>query len=360
MNKFDFINSKPSELLDLFLKEYNKLFKIDVEKAIKYIKTQQLFNELTEKWYELEEIDLNKAYQVYNHDYYFTDMFNCYKCYSRTYLNILYKKKINNKHLYKNETDEEILKNRLIEDKTFYERYKNDIKGVLDIGCGCGFTCLHLKQIFKKCNICGVNLKDTYQYKFCKQLDFNLYNEYTKINKKIDLIFASEFFEHIEKPIELVEKLINKFNPKFIITANAFNTKSIGHFSNYIVSIDHYNKYKIKKKSYYPSFSSGSFGTYIYNTHNKKNIDYETERVVPSEDISKMFNKFMRDYGYSKLKTTYFNHRPYVWIKNEHEFVNKTNKDLINICEELNIKIDNKLKRDDYIKLIKDKRNIFN
>lgn len=315
MNNFDFIKSKPNKLLDIFLIEYNKIFKINKEKARKYIKTQELFNELTNKWYDLEEKDLKSAYNVYNHEYYFTDMYNCYRNYSRLYINMLLNKKINNKKLYEKETDKDILKNRVIENKTFYEKYKNEIKSILDIGCGCGFTCLHLKQVFK-CNVYGVNLENTFQYKFCKNLDFNLYSDYNKINKKIDLIFASEFFEHIEKPIELVELLINKFKPKFIITANAFNTKSIGHFSNYIVSIKHYNEYKMKKekKTYFPSMFSGFFGSYIYPSNNK---DYnDTEIVISSQDISKMFNKFIRYNGYSKLKTTYFNHRPFIWIKN--------------------------------------------
>lgn len=255
MNDFDYIKGDIKHLLNIFLNEYCKLFNINKDKSLKYIKSNKIFNKLTEKWYDLESINLNEAYKVYSHKYYFTDMFNCYKYYSKRYINILYNKPING--------------------ITFVNQYKNEINGILDIGCGCGFTCLHLKQVFKGSKVYGVNLPNTNQYNFCKTLNFELCSDYNNINSKIDLIFASEFFEHIKKPIELIDNLIKKFNPKFIITANAFNTRSIGHFSNYIVN----------------------------------------GKVISQKKISRMFNKFVKDSGYIKLKTNYYNSRPYIWIK---------------------------------------------
>jgi SAM-dependent methyltransferase len=287
LNKIDFLNDKVSNILEAFLNDYKNLFpEIDIELAKKYIKTNELFKDLTEKWYELEKKNLNEAYELYNHKYYFTDMFNCYRHYSRKYINILNKTKI--------------------EDKTFVEHYQNNIKGVLDIGCGCGFTCMHLKHIFPNSKVYGVNLKDTYQFKFCQKLTneknlFTLTDDYNNINDNIDLIFASEFFEHIDKPIELVINLIEKFNPKFIVTANAFNTRSIGHFSEYLVKTEIYNKYKV-----------------IFSDK-KKNVELEEKdgyKIVDQKNISKIFNKYLRKNGYSKLKTGYYNSRPYIWVRN--------------------------------------------
>lgn len=259
------LTEKPGKLMQSFLEEYNNLFKIDIEYAKKIIKNGELFDELTEEWYRLLKEDRENIYTVYNHYYYFTDMFNCYKNYSRKYLRVLNSGKID-----------------VLDNKTFVDYSKNDVKGILDIGCGCGFCCIHLKQLYKDASVNGVNIEDTYQYKFCKNIsktfNFNIFPSEKDIKEKIDLIFASDFFEHIEEPLDLLNDLINHFEPKFFVIANSFNTRSIGHFEEYKVN----------------------------------------DEIIDQKKISRIFNKEMKKLGYEKIKTKYFNSRPDIYIKNDN------------------------------------------
>ena len=50
---------------------------------------------------------------------------------------------------------------------------------------------------------------------------------------KVDVIFASEYFEHIQEPFEHLEDIILNNKPKFLILANSFNKRAIGHFHKY-------------------------------------------------------------------------------------------------------------------------------
>jgi hypothetical protein len=90
---------------------------------------------------------------------------------------------------------------------------------------------------------------------------------------QIDVVFASEYFEHIQNPIDHLNELIVMYAPKYFIICNAFNTRSIGHFN------------------------------------------YYERGTIEEEKISKIFNNKLKSYGYEKIKTTLFNNKPNVWVK---------------------------------------------
>jgi 2-polyprenyl-3-methyl-5-hydroxy-6-metoxy-1,4-benzoquinol methylase len=251
---------KPSIIKNQFIEDYASMFDINKDSAYDYIKTGSRFEYLTNKWYEhLEHNDINSAYSVYNDDYYFTDLWNCFATYSRTYLRRFYKKSIN---------DQSII------DIT------SDAKVIVDIGCGIGYTTSVLSQMYPNAKVYGLNLKDTKQWKFCeymsKKYNFSMIDSIDQIENKVDFIFASEFFEHILDPIEYVSNVINKLSPNYMFISNAFNTQSIGHFN-----------------------------TYELNSGLK----------VKADKISKIFNLSLKNMNYEKIKTTLFNNKPNVWKK---------------------------------------------
>ena len=96
---------------------------------------------------------------------------------------------------------------------------------------------------------------------------------YTKLNA--DLIFASEYFEHFEKPIEHLSDVLRNIDPRYMLIANTFNGKAVGHFNSYV--------------------------------HHNKKYDGKT--------ISKMFNDTLRQHGYEKIETNCWNNRPNYWKK---------------------------------------------
>jgi trans-aconitate methyltransferase len=150
---------------------------------------------------------------------------------------------------------------------------------LVDLGCGTGLTTTHFTHVFPKLKIFGTQLKDTAQWDIAewvsKESNFVL-SENTKSIGNIDVAFASEYFEHFENPIEHLYEVVEDINPKMFIIANSFNTVGLGHFEKY----EHENV------------------------------------IVDQKDISKKFNKSMRDFGYIKHPSVKFwNNRPAVWSK---------------------------------------------
>ena len=201
-------------------------------------------------------LNCNADYSVYASKYYLIESFYCWKMYSRRYLQLLKKYKSNNSTLFEN------------------------VNNVLDLGCGCAFSTVALSSIFNESHIYATNLKDTLQYFIDKQVtsnfsDITIEDESQTFNfDSIDLIFASEFFEHLESPIEFIDKLINTYHPKIIIFANTFTQMAIGHFYEYSYEG---NKYK-------------------------------------GLDMSIKFNNFLRKAGYKKVNTGFFNSRPQIFM----------------------------------------------
>lgn len=208
--------------------------------------TSPEFQSMFNRWYG--SIKNGKPdYSVYDDPYYLCEVWLCWVAYSRRYLKMIQQGKFDG---------------------------LSGIKSLVDLGCGFGYTTAGLKLLYPNANAIGTNLRETNQWKIAeklsKQFGFTLA---TTIPQKTDLIFASEFFEHIETPVEYLIKVLHEAEPKFLLIANSFDTQAIGHF----------NRYKHDGKRYEP------------------------------KQISRMFNDALREHGYKKIKTTCWNNRPAYW-----------------------------------------------
>ena len=174
--------------------------------------------QLEVRWYAALLENNMPDYSVYRDELFLYDLWACWKIYSHKYLKNIASKKA------------------LPSGKSIIEDMGH-IKTVLDIGCGIGYTTAELKRLIPSASIYGYDLADSLQYGIAEYNSFVgqyemlpsldlLYNEY----KQIDLIFASEYFEHIENAIPHLEQLILLLRPKYLIIANAFNAISVGHF----------------------------------------------------------------------------------------------------------------------------------
>lgn len=235
-------------LIPQFLDEYSAVdATIDKEKARQLIKDaykavpNSYQKELEDKWYaSLPEPD----YSVYNHKYYFTDVFYCWWNYSRKYIKQL-------------------------------ATLNLTPTVVVDVGNGVGYSTRQLKQIYPNARVIGTNMKDTLQYEFNNRYAKDHGYEMTgELTEECDLIFASEFLEHIQSPLECLDTFI-KLKPKYIVLANSFNTHSVGHFTSYLI--------------------------------NGQSID--------QSKVSRIANAHLRANGYSQVKTGFWNNKPTVWKK---------------------------------------------
>lgn len=240
--------------------ETAKQFKvIDIDSLYKaYCEGNSNLPPLYERW-ENSVNDKTFDYSVYDDDAYLNEAFYCWKKYARTYI-LLLKKYIT---------------------LDYCEMNVDNIYSVVDLGCGCGYSTIALKSVFKKAKIVGTNLKGTLQYKIdedvCGQFeDCSMVDESETLNLgKVDVVFASEFFEHLQSPKELLDGLIKEYQPKYFIVANTFTKMSLGHFDSY-----RWNGVEMSGR-----------------------------------EVSKKFNDYLRANGYVDLETRFFNHRPKIWKK---------------------------------------------
>ncbi|MFA5934956.1 MAG: class I SAM-dependent methyltransferase [Candidatus Paceibacterota bacterium] len=219
----------------------------------------RILQEAEVKWYKSLESN-EPDYSVYNDTYYLSDLWACWVIYSRSY-------------------SLSINSIKSLEGKSIIQDMKN-INTVVDLGCGFGYTTGALKEYFPTADVFGTNLEDTDQFKiakeFGKKYNFQIIPNLQKI-KEVDLMFASEYFEHIERPIEHLLSIL-KTNPRYLIIANAFNAISVGHFKNY----------------------------------------WHGRASYAGKEISKLFNNTLRLHGFEKVKTTLWNNRPTYWRKIEN------------------------------------------
>ena len=272
------LEQRPRDALWFFLKDYCTLMKVSEERALSLIKQGLDFHRadkrtkkynpflypvylksLENNWYDSLKTGVPN-YEIYNDDYYFTDMWICWISYSRNYLRSFVKS------------------NGVGQGFSVYETF-NGVQSVLDLGCGIGYTTSALTEIYPDAQVIGTNLPETKQFQYCqhraKKYGFNIVPDIHAVGQSIDLVVASEYFEHLENPIEHVEEVIEKLTPKYFYIANSFNTHSLGHFDDY--------KYQNE------TYSQGV--------------------------ISKGFNSFLMSQGYKKLKTNIWNNKPTVWVK---------------------------------------------
>jgi len=231
-----------------------------------YFYGNKLLKDACNKW---EESVLNDTpdYSLYNSDVYLTESFNCWKNYSHKYL-LLIKKYMNSK-----ESKIDI----------------RSIKSIIDLGCGNSYTTIGLSAMFPMAKVYGTNLSNTLQFKLNKEVTSNISN-CEIIDESMngilepypDLVFASEFFEHLTEPLKLLRTIILK-NPKYIIFANTFTKMSLGHFLKY----------------------------------------YDNNNIYTGKTISRLFHQILKQSHYVRLNTGFFNNRPYIYTYAKPHNINK-------------------------------------
>jgi len=210
---------------------------------------------LERQWYtalSAGEID----WSVYNADEYLEELWYCWNTYSKQYLN-------------------SIVRSGMVNCASVFSAM-GEIKGVVDLGCGIGYSTARLKQLYPSAAVFGTNFKGTPQAKVAEKLSgkygFSIVSNVDEISMPIDLVFASEYFEHIQNPLDHLREIVQHLCPKYFIIANAFNTKATGHFTVY-------------------------------------------QETICQSKISRIFWKALRELGYEKVKTKLWNNRPTFWRK---------------------------------------------
>jgi 2-polyprenyl-3-methyl-5-hydroxy-6-metoxy-1,4-benzoquinol methylase len=192
-------------------------------------------------------------YSVYGDDEYIYDVVACFQVYSRRYLHD-------------------------VQRRGLLDRLKT-MSCIVDLGCGIGLTTAMLAQMYPSADIYGTNLPQTVQFDMAQSLGaearFAITDDIAAIASPVDLIFASEYFEHILAPIDHLRDVLAQLAPRALLVANSFNTRSVGHFETY--RVDGQN--------------------------------------MESAKVSRAFNHALRVSGYRKEDTGLWNNRPAFWTR---------------------------------------------
>lgn len=210
---------------------------------------------LEERWYA--SLAGEPDFSVYDDDFFIGDIWACWIVYSRKYVRMF--KKI---------------------------AAAFDVSSVVDLGCGFGYTTAVFKEMFPLADVYGTQLESSFQFQAATSVGAERgFTILPAIDRQVDLVFASEYFEHFSRPIEHLNDVLRTAHPKFIVTANSFGARSIGHFN-------------------------------VYLNLERRHID-EVEHSVDSrysnKRIGREFNGTLRGHGYEQLNTGFWNNRPNVW-----------------------------------------------
>lgn len=269
-----FLTMRPRTALQCFLSRCAAHGGIDVD-TVDAIATAAIANnrkgseldprhaELETRWYASLE-NGEPDYSVYEGDPYLGELWACWSIYSRSYLR-------------------EIANPRSMPESGGVVADLGDVRRVVDLGCGFGYTTAALAALFPQAQVVGTNLPGTIQWNFAQKLGelhrFALARDVSVLGAWLhtDLMFASEYFEHQTHPVEHLREVLDAMKPRALLVANAFGTRSIGHFLTY---------------------------------------EDEGETVTPKV-IQQRFATELRRRGYEKQKTGLWNNRPQYWKRSE-------------------------------------------
>lgn len=198
-------------------------------------------------------------YSLYGAPYFTSEMWACWKFYSSKFLRTMHKGILQEYGM------------------SLSELMTGTIDTVLDMGNGVGLTTSALKEIYPDSTVYGFNLDGTDQYRIAEENarvhDFHQISDLQLVEGTRPMVWATEFFEHIVSPLDLVTELHETVRPSVWVIANSFGSRSMGHFETY----------------------------------------YIKGRPVGGKAIGRKFNDHLRRLGYEKLETGYWNSRPTVW-----------------------------------------------
>jgi len=218
------------------------------------------FKDVEDRWYK--SVDLGAPdYSIYDDQYILSDIWACWVRYSRSYLRAI--------------KDPKSMSGISIVDDM------KDVKVVVDLGNGFGYTTAALKELFPQAIVYATNFEGGTQWKVASvnadRHGFSMVPDVSHIPERVDLVFASEYLEHIHDPIAHMAEINERVSPRYLVLASSFGTKSIGHFDSYI--------------------------------DNGKKIDGKL--------MGRVLNNALRKMGFAKVETKCWNNKPAYWKRYE-------------------------------------------
>ena len=251
----DFCNITDSERIGQVALETLYCIKANTKKGLKA--HRDLLKLEAQLYHQLRFLG-NADYSVYQEKIYLSEVWVCFDYYAKKYI-------------------KDIFNTKLVPDLKKYIGQGS----VLDLGNGIGFSSVAFTQQLPN-KVIATNVKKSYQWTLnetlSKAYNYKLIDSLSETEKEcIEIVFASEYFEHFERPVEHLKEVLEIANPTILICANAFNADSTGHFDQYL----------------------------------------DQSNMFTPKEISRLFGKTLKEYNYLKYETKCWNNRPSIYIKKE-------------------------------------------
>jgi trans-aconitate methyltransferase len=166
----------------------------------------------------------------------------------------------------------------------------DNVNVIVDLGNGIGLTTKKIAEIFPSASVYATNIEVSYQYKIASELatscGFTMMSDLKDMPLQADMMFASEYFEHFDRPIEHLDYIMSLQKPRYMIIANGFNGDAIGHFDTY----------------------------------------FHMDKSYSSKEMNKLFSACMIRHGYKRVKTRLWNDRP--------QYYKLAVPTVLNLCEQ--------------------------
>jgi hypothetical protein len=147
-------------------------------------------------------------------------------------------------------------------------------QSLADVGCGCGLTSAAFRTAWPAVAVTATQLPGTAQYRVAERLGKRFgFKVLPKLTGRADLLFASEYLEHFQAPLDHLDELLSVGRPRWLVMANAFGSKAVGHFDEYLVD----------------------------------------GRTVPGKAVGRLLGRQLRSLGWLPVRTGWWNNRPAVW-----------------------------------------------
>jgi SAM-dependent methyltransferase len=151
---------------------------------------------------------------------------------------------------------------------------------VADLGCGIGWSTAALCRLWPDAKVTGTQLLNTLQARIARLhadslgLTFPLVEDLSGVGH-VDLVFASEYFEHFLDPARHLDEVLTALTPDRLVLASTFTKNATGHFYAYLINGE----------------------------------------PVPRRSVARRFNAHLRARGYERDVERFWNDRPALWVR---------------------------------------------
>ncbi len=180
--------------------------------------------------------------------------------------------------------------------------YLKNFSSIIDIGCGYGAFLDLVHENFQNINIYGSEFNDAAYNSLIKNKKYHIYNvnDYGELkNKKFDVVTSFQVLEHVSRPLEVLEEMIEMLNNNGILVVGVPNNSGV------LGSIENVERSFLNMPPHHLTRWNKETFKYIESSSKLKLIEL-FEEPIKKDEISNFIIDKMYSYMKSRLVLKFF------------------------------------------------------